>query len=210
MLNMKVNEILCINSRATLARNFLSHTQTNRHFSETVKSCSGHPKTCKFSKNRNLKICTKTIFSFIYIEESENKMNFFDTYEFTDKFKHICWSTILCFILMLNLSSLMFQLKEKWIVWRKGCLNFNILLLKSKKLWIYWWVRLKAYVFNDVFHSEIDGLVIGVPLSPFLCDISMHHFDIKLISIHKFLHRFEYVYDIFALVPSKIVFSTLL
>ena len=48
-------------------------TQTDRHFPEIVKSCSGHPKTCKSTKNRKSKICTKPIPSFTYIEESKNQ-----------------------------------------------------------------------------------------------------------------------------------------
>ena len=59
-----------------LPQNFChTHTdQTDRHFPEVVKSCSGHPKTCKFMKNRKSKICTKPILSSIYIEESKKKI----------------------------------------------------------------------------------------------------------------------------------------
>ena len=46
--------------------------QTNRHFPEIVKSCSGHPKTCKFVENRKSKICTKPMLSSTYTEESNN------------------------------------------------------------------------------------------------------------------------------------------
>ena len=53
-----------------------THTQTDRHFPEIVKSCSGHPKTCKSMKNRKSKICPKPILSSTYIEESKKK--FFD------------------------------------------------------------------------------------------------------------------------------------
>ena len=49
-----------------------THRQTDRHFPEVVKSCSGHPKTCKSFINRNLIICTKPILSSTYIEESKN------------------------------------------------------------------------------------------------------------------------------------------
>ena len=55
-----------------LAQNFC-HTQTHRHFPERVKSCSGHPKMCKFIKNRKSKIFTKPILSSIYIEDSKKK-----------------------------------------------------------------------------------------------------------------------------------------
>ena len=55
-----------------LPKNFVTHT--DRHFPEVVKSCSGHPKTCKFMKNRKSKICTKPILSSIYIEESKKKI----------------------------------------------------------------------------------------------------------------------------------------
>ena len=49
--------------------------QTNRHFQEIVKSCSGHPKTCKSIKNRQSKFCTKPILSSIYIEESKKNQD---------------------------------------------------------------------------------------------------------------------------------------
>ena len=47
-------------------------TNIDRHFLEIDKSCSGHPKTCKFIKNRKSKILTKSILSSLYIEESNN------------------------------------------------------------------------------------------------------------------------------------------
>ena len=72
ILNTKVHEILFVSSPAILATKFLSHTQTDRHFPEIVKSCSEHCKTCRFIKNQKSKICTKPIFSFTYIEESKN------------------------------------------------------------------------------------------------------------------------------------------
>ena len=50
----------------------LSHTQTDRHFPEIVKSCSGYPQTCKSIKNLKSKILTMPIHSSIYIEESKN------------------------------------------------------------------------------------------------------------------------------------------
>ena len=63
---------LAISSQATLATKFLSHTHRHKdtHFPEIVKSCSGHPKTCKSIENRKSKICTKLVFSSTYIEES--------------------------------------------------------------------------------------------------------------------------------------------
>ena len=56
--------------------------QTDRHFPEIVKSCSGHPKTCKSIKNRKSRICTKPILSSIYIEESKNENCFLENYIF--------------------------------------------------------------------------------------------------------------------------------
>ena len=50
-----------------------THTQTDRHFPEIVKSCSGHPKTCKFIENWKSNIFTKSIHSSIYIEESKKR-----------------------------------------------------------------------------------------------------------------------------------------
>ena len=55
-----------------LPQNFC-HTHTDRHFPKIVKSCSGHPKTCKSIENRKSKICTKPILSSICIEESKKR-----------------------------------------------------------------------------------------------------------------------------------------
>ena len=63
-------------SKLHLPQNFCHtriDTQTDRHFPEIVKSCSGHPKTCKSNKNQKSKICTKPILSSAYIEESNNE-----------------------------------------------------------------------------------------------------------------------------------------
>ena len=48
--------------------------ETDRHFPEIVKLCSGHPKTCKSMKNSKSKICMKPILYSIYIEESKNSI----------------------------------------------------------------------------------------------------------------------------------------
>ena len=40
-----------------------THRQTDRHFPKIVKSCSGHPKTCKTIGNRNSKIFENPILS---------------------------------------------------------------------------------------------------------------------------------------------------
>ena len=61
-------------------KSFVIHTQsdtqrdkqTDRHFSEIVKSCSGHPKTWKSIKSWKSKIFMKSIFSFVHIEESND------------------------------------------------------------------------------------------------------------------------------------------
>ena len=71
-------------------------------------------------------------------------------------------------------------------------------------------VRQTAFVFNGVFYSQIEGLGMGSPLSPLLCDIYMHYFEEKLFSVCKFPHWFRYVDDTFILVPSNIDFSSLL
>ena len=66
---------MSISSQATLATKFLSHTQrqTDIHYSEIVKSCSGLPKTCESVKNPKSKICMKPNRSYIYIEENKKK-----------------------------------------------------------------------------------------------------------------------------------------
>ena len=70
ILNIKFHKILFISSRAALFKKFLQHTQreTDRHIPETVKPCSGHPKTCKSIKKRKSKIFKKAIY---YIGESK-------------------------------------------------------------------------------------------------------------------------------------------
>ena len=54
-----------------LTQNFC---HTDRHFPETVKMCSGHPKTFKFIKHQKSKICTKQIHTSIYVEKSKNEL----------------------------------------------------------------------------------------------------------------------------------------
>ena len=100
ILNIKFHEILFFSSWATLATKFLSNThrhtdiQTDRHFPQIVKSCSGHLKTCKYIKNRKSKMCTKPILSSIYIEESNKKKwskNIKSVPEIESDFKdHLC------------------------------------------------------------------------------------------------------------------------
>ena len=51
----------------------LSQNFCYRHaFLEIVKSCSGHPKTCKSIRNQKSKIFSKPTLSSIYTEESKN------------------------------------------------------------------------------------------------------------------------------------------
>ena len=65
---------MCITSGATLATKCLSlsHAQRDNHFLEIVKSCSGHPKTCKSIKNRKSKIFTKPMPFAIYRKNVQN------------------------------------------------------------------------------------------------------------------------------------------
>ena len=56
-----------------LPQNFFqthTKTQTDRHFLEIVKTCSKHPKTCKFHQKPEVENFTKPILSSIYIEKS--------------------------------------------------------------------------------------------------------------------------------------------
>ena len=72
--NIKFYEILLISSRSTLAhKTFVTYTQTDKHFPEMVNSYLGYPKTCKSMKNWKSKIFAKSIFSSIYIQESNKK-----------------------------------------------------------------------------------------------------------------------------------------
>ena len=68
----------------------------------------------------------------------------------------------------------------------------------------------KSFVFNCVFYSRIEGLGMGSPFSPLLCDIYLHYFEGKLFSVYKFPYRLRYVDDILVLVLSNTKFSTLL
>ena len=64
-------------SSYTCHKIFITHTHTtqtdDRHFREIVKSCTGHPKTCKSIKNRKTKIFSKPIIYCIYTEESKKE-----------------------------------------------------------------------------------------------------------------------------------------
>ena len=64
---------MCTSSGSAHATKCLSHTHTDRHFPEIVKSCSGHPKMCKSIKNWKSKIFTKPMLSSIHIEENKKK-----------------------------------------------------------------------------------------------------------------------------------------
>ena len=57
-----------------LRKAYPENSGKNVHFPETAKSYSGHPKTCKYIKNRKSKICTKPIISSSYIEESNKEL----------------------------------------------------------------------------------------------------------------------------------------
>ena len=69
-----------------------THRQTDRHFPKIVKSCSGHPKTCKYIENRKLKICTKRILSSTYIEDSKKKMKWFFSCSFFMKLYQVSFA----------------------------------------------------------------------------------------------------------------------
>ena len=68
-------------------------THTDKHFSEIVKSCSEHLKTCKSIKNWKLKICTEPILSSIYTEESKKEK----VPRLTNTLNSIMSGTFLCF-----------------------------------------------------------------------------------------------------------------
>ena len=44
-------------------------------------------------------------------------------------------------------------------------------------------VKQTTFVFNGVFYFQIEGLGMGRPLFPLLCDIYMHYFEEKLLSV---------------------------
>ena len=50
---------------------FVTRTQTDRHFLEIVKSCSGHHKPSKSIKNRKFETFAKAIFFLTYIKENK-------------------------------------------------------------------------------------------------------------------------------------------
>ena len=65
-------------SNYTSYKIFVSHTQTDRHFPEIVKSCSGHPKTCKAIKKLEVEnfYRTNTVIQScsVYIEDSKKTL----------------------------------------------------------------------------------------------------------------------------------------
>jgi hypothetical protein len=71
-------------------------------------------------------------------------------------------------------------------------------------------LRQTAFVFNGEFYSQDDGLPMGSPLSPLLCDIYMYYFEEKLFGVYKFPYWFRYVDDTFVLVSSTADISSLL
>ena len=72
VLELHLPQNFCHTHTDTLTHRHMDR-QTDRHFPEIVKSCSGHHKTCKSIKNRKSKICPKPILFSIYIEESKKK-----------------------------------------------------------------------------------------------------------------------------------------
>ena len=68
-MQLKFPVIPPISFCSSAVTNFVSHEdrQTDRHFVEMLKSCSGHLKMCKTVKNRNLKSFTIPVLS-LYTE----------------------------------------------------------------------------------------------------------------------------------------------
>ena len=62
-----------------------THRQTDRHFPKIVKSCLGHPKTCKSIENRKSKISTKPILSSTYTEESKKMKRVINSIKLRDR-----------------------------------------------------------------------------------------------------------------------------
>ena len=67
VLELHLTQNFCHTHRDTQTHR-QTHRQTDRPFPKIVKSCSGHPKTCQFIKNRKQKICTQSILFSIYME----------------------------------------------------------------------------------------------------------------------------------------------
>ena len=67
-----------------------------------------------------------------------------------------------------------------------------------------------AFVFNGSFYTQTDGLAMGNPLSPILCDIYMHYFEEVLLSKFNFKCWLRYVDDTFVLVDKNFDRSQLL
>ena len=101
------------------------------------------------------------------------------------------------------------MLSLNWIAWKKSLREFYYSSIEIEEVLnlVYLCVRLTAFVYNGAFYSQIEGLEMGNPLSPLICDIYMHYFEEKHFNVHKFLHRFRYVNDTFILVPSNTNFS---
>lgn len=40
-----------------------------------------------------------------------------------------------------------------------------------------------AFILNDTFYKQLDGIAMDSPISKYLCDIDMHYFEGKLLNI---------------------------
>ena len=106
-----------------------------------------------------------------------------NTYDFVDKHKLI--SPLNYTMLSLYVKSLFtnvpFQEMLECLVKRLRKSHYSSNELEEILNLVHWCIRQTTFVFNDVFYSQIEGLGMGSPLSPLLCDIYMHYFEEKLI-----------------------------
>ena len=119
---------------------------------------------------------------------------------------------MLCFLLLLNLFLQMFRIQLVLDCQGKRLDEFHYSDTEIKKILnlLHLCVKQKAFIFNDVFYYQIEGLGMGKSLLSLICDIYVHYFEEKLFSVYKFPHWFRYVDDTFVLVPSNTDFSSLL
>ena len=124
-------------SSYTCHKNFAPHTdkqtdtQTDIHFPKIVNSCSGHPKTCKSIKSRKSKICSKSILSCTYVEESKNwsrvdmeilRYCFFFQFYITGLLLSFCKFS--CVAISIENKSLHFQTFSWYFYWKLLSLTF--------------------------------------------------------------------------------------
>ena len=135
-----------------------------------------------------------------------------------DKYAYFFLKLYYACMLSLYVKSPFTNLTMQWVLYclEKKLRQFHYSSIEIEILnLIHLHVRQIIFVFNDVFHSQIDGLGMGSPLFPLFCNIYMFYFGEgkrkkNLFSVRKFPHWFRYLDHTFLLVLSNANSSSLI